>query len=115
MPAQPRKRRDPSQEGPISAFERWKKKRSEVDTTNRPNLVGSSIHTLNSAKASPTTPSPHAFEPNTPKAMILGPGYGSFVSTPSDPLSNLRFEPLSDALVADKAASQIDRPRSAIW
>ncbi|POS79629.1 N-terminal amidase [Diaporthe helianthi] len=80
-----------------------------------PALAGSSIHTLNSAKTSPTTPSPHAFEPSTPKAMILGPDYGSFLSTASDPLSNLRSEPLDDTLAADKTAAQIDRPRSAIW
>lgn len=88
---------------------------SETDTANPPGLAGSSIHTLNSTKTSPTTPSPHAFEPSTPKAMILGPDYGSFLSTASDPLSSLRFEPLNSALVADKAAGQIDRPRSAIW
>lgn len=87
----------------------------ELDAANPPDLAGSSIHTLNSTKTSPTTPSPHAFEPSTPKAMILGPDYGSFLSTASDPLSNLRFESLSNALVADKAAAQIDRPRSAIW
>lgn len=88
---------------------------SETDAANPPDLAGSSVHTLNSAKTSPTTPSPHAFEPSTPKAMILGPDYGSFLSTASDPLSSLRFEPLNNALVADKAAAHIDRPRSAIW
>ncbi|KKY33090.1 hypothetical protein UCDDA912_g06949 [Diaporthe ampelina] len=87
----------------------------ELDAAHPPGLAGSSIHTLNSAKTSPTTPSPHSFEPSTPKAMILGPDYGSFLSTASDPLSNLRVEPLNNALVADKAAAQIDRPRSAIW
>lgn len=88
---------------------------SETDAANPPDLAGSSIHTLNSTKTSPTTPSPHAFEPSTPKAMILGPDYGSFLSTASDPLSSLRFEPLNNVLVADKAAAHIDRPRSAIW
>ncbi|KAL2278107.1 hypothetical protein FJTKL_14928 [Diaporthe vaccinii] len=88
---------------------------SELDAVNPPDLAGSSVHTLNSTKTSPTTPSPHGFEPSTPKAMILGPDYGSFLSTASDPLSNLRFEPLNNALVADKTAAQIDRPRSAIW
>ncbi|KAL1867454.1 hypothetical protein Daus18300_006298 [Diaporthe australafricana] len=88
---------------------------SESDVASPPDLSGASIHTLNSAKTSPTTPSHHAFEPSTPKAMILGPDYGSFLSTASDPLSSLRFEPLNSTLVADKAAAQIDRPRSAIW
>lgn len=80
-----------------------------------PALAGSSISTLNSAKTSPTTPSPRAFEPSTPKAMILGPDYGSFLSTASDPLPNLRFEPLNSTLSADKTGAQIDRRRSAIW
>ncbi|KAI3396097.1 hypothetical protein diail_428, partial [Diaporthe ilicicola] len=83
----------------------------EEDVASPPELAGSSVHTLKSAKTSPTTPSHHAFEPSTPKAMILGPDYGSFLSTASDPLSNVSFEPLHNALVPDKAAaSQIDRP-----
>lgn len=88
----------------------------EMDAAYSPDLARSSIHTLNSTKTSPTTPSPRAFEPSTPKAMILGPDCGSFLSTASDPLSSLRFESLNNALVvADKAVAQIDRPRSAIW
>lgn len=88
---------------------------SELDAASPPDLAGSSVHTLNSNKTSPTTPSPHAFEPSTPKAMILGPDYGSFLSTSSDPLSSLRFEPLNSTLVAAKAAAQIGRPHSAVW
>ncbi|ROW11652.1 hypothetical protein VPNG_05593 [Cytospora leucostoma] len=78
-----------------------------------PDLSGSSIHTLNSNKTSPTTPS-HAFEPSTPKAMVLGSEYGSVLSAASEPLSNLRFESLN-ALIGDKTVVPLGRPRSAIW
>lgn len=77
-----------------------------------PGLAGSSIHTLYSAKTSPTTPSLRALEPSMSKAMILGPDDSSFLSRTSDPLSSLRFEPLNNVLVTNKAAARIDRPDS---
>lgn len=79
-----------------------------------PGLAGSSIRTLYSTKTSPATPSLRALEPSMPKAMILGPDYSSFLSKTSDWLSSLRFEPLNNVSVADKAVAHIDRPRSEI-
>lgn len=79
-----------------------------------PDLSGSSIHTLNSGKASPSTPSPRAFEPKTPKAMIFGSDYGSLVSTASDPLPNIQYEALG-AMVSKPELAKPGRPQSAIW
>lgn len=58
-----------------------------------PDLAGSSIYNLSSAKTSPTTPSPHASDSRTTKTMTLGPDYGFSLSTVSQPPSNLNLRP----------------------
>ncbi|ROW06010.1 hypothetical protein VMCG_04656 [Cytospora schulzeri] len=88
--------------------------RDDLSEASPPDLSGSSIHTLNSGKTSPSTPSSRVFEPTTPKAMIFASDYGSMLSTASDPLSNLRIEHPS-ALVGNQTVVPTGRPRSAVW
>lgn len=85
----------------------------DVKSPSPPNLSGASIYTLNSTKNSPTTPSPQAFEPSTPKAMVFDPEYASLLSTASDPLSDLKTQHFQ-ALAEDKTTVPISRPRSAM-
>lgn len=85
----------------------------DVSTSTLPDLSGTSVHTLNSAKMSPTTPPPRSFEPSTPKAMVLEHDFGSLLSTTSDPLSDLKNEHLN-AFLDGKTSVKIHRPRSAM-
>ncbi|KUI56812.1 Protein N-terminal amidase [Cytospora mali] len=88
--------------------------REDLGEASPPGLVGSPIHTLNSGKPSPPTPSLGAFKPTTPKAMMIPQEYGSLLSTASDSLTNIIFES-TNSLTSEQTVVQLERPRSSVW
>ncbi|KUI71042.1 Protein N-terminal amidase [Cytospora mali] len=88
--------------------------REDLGEASPPGLAGSSIHTLSSGKPSPPTPSLRAFEPTTPKAMMIPQEDGSLLSTASDSLSHPIFES-TNALTSEQTVVQLERPRSSVW
>lgn len=76
--------------------------------------LSSSVHTLNSDKTCPMTPSPHCFEPRTPKAMFPPPDYKFLLSTASDALSNLTAEHTRVSMTK-QSVTHLKRSCSSVW